>query len=103
MGQDDSACLNDYEIEYFKKLFIGKDIFLDGKKVGFVGYCGRKSNKLEYFKEVKKVHKEHNVVSTDLYLLSSEQKYLSGGYDVIIVYWCKKILRAERLLEIISK
>lgn len=102
MGTEDSALLNNYESDYFNALLndARKDFDFTGKKVGFItGTNGKTlSNKKKYFN--KEYHRLKNNESPNdgmLYVFSTSQKEESGGYDAVIVYWCKVLLRIEDL------
>ena len=104
MGLDTNDYLNNYEIEYFNNLFKEVNINWHEKHIAFIKYCGKKSNKKEYFNEVKKwYNKNKNVISTELYILNETQKKKSGGYNIIVVYWCKRKQKIENVIKILCK
>ena len=102
MGLDTNEYFNDYEMEYFSNLFNNANINLKGKRIAFIKFCGRKSNKKEYFNEVKEFYyRNKGIVSTELYILNETQKKKSGGYDIIFVYWCKRTQKIEKLIKVL--
>jgi hypothetical protein len=88
-GMDNSPFLNNYEAEYFNKIFENKRMDFDfkEKKVGFFfGPNGQHLGcKLKYFNEVK----EHINPQNYFVKLSESEKQDSGGYEVIVVTWSK--------------
>jgi len=102
MGTDSSFFLNGYESDYFNALYAEtrKDFDFTGKKIGFItGSNGKTlSSKKEYFiKEYNRFKNNESPNDGQLYVFSTIQKEESGGYDAVIVYWCKVLLRVEDL------
>lgn len=101
MGVDDSPLLNEYESDYFNYVYkesLNKFDF-SGKKIGFI-YSGAKSNKKEYFDLEKKRFKHGETPNLGvLYIFDEVQKEESGGYDAVIVYWCKIKLSEQEVVK----
>ena len=108
MGVDNTLSLNIYESDYLNLIFkdsIGNFNFT-GKKVGFItGSSGKtKSSKKEYF-DTEKDNFSHNYSPNGgtIFIFDKNQKRESGGYDAVIVYWCKFKLQTKDLLKILKK
>ncbi|WP_071147564.1 hypothetical protein [Bacteroides ihuae] len=102
MGMDKSPIVNSPESDYFNMIFKDsrKDFDFEGKKVGFVtGSTGKRiSNKHDYFDiEKKRFLHTYSPNGGILYLFDESQKEKSGGYDAVIAYWCKVLLRIKDL------
>jgi hypothetical protein len=98
MGTDSSLTLNDYEVKYLIYIFgIDTNEFnLVGKKVGFLG------SKRDFFKDEREWFNRGNkngVAGCSLYILNTNQKIESGGYDAAIVYWNKIAIPVEKVIE----
>lgn len=101
LGVDNSPLLNEYESDYFNEVF--KDSLngfnFSGKKIGFI-YSGAKSDKKEYFDlEKKRLKNGDSPNSGTLYIFDEAQKEESGGYDAVIVYWCKFYYSKEQVIK----
>jgi hypothetical protein len=98
MGVDASLTLNDYEQKYLNYIFrIDTNEFnLVGKKVGFLG------SKRDFFKDEREWINRGNksgVAGCGLYILNTNQKIESGGYDAAIVYWRKIAIPVEKVIK----
>lgn len=101
MGVNDAALLNSYESMYLNAIFKDslKGFDLTGKKVGFI-YNATKSNKKEYFEQVKDRYRHNSTtISNSIYIFDDTQKVKSEGYDVAIVFWCKFIIPIENVIK----
>jgi hypothetical protein len=102
MGVDASPLLNNYEAAYLNVIF--KDSLngfdFTGKKVGFI-YSGAKSDKQEYFNQVKdRYHSNSTTVGgSSFYIFDAAQKIESGGYDAAIVYWSKRLIPIQDVIK----
>jgi hypothetical protein len=104
MGMDKFPLVNSYESDYLNVIFKDsrKDFDFAGKKVGFItGSTGNTiSNKKKYFDSEKdRFYHKYSPNGGTLYVFNESQKEKSGGYDAVIVYWCKVLLRLEDLPE----
>ncbi len=94
-GQDQSPLLNKDEGAYFNHFFSNRkgDLDFQDKKAAFVSGSSGKTilDKTYYFHRLGDETEKHEwqAGGTQLLLLSSEEKELSGGYDVVFVYWSK--------------
>jgi hypothetical protein len=97
-GLDQELELNEFEAKYFNEALSGGAINFDfaDKVVAF--YIGTsattRSSKKQYFDVTKRVAKSDVASSstetpTQFMMLTKEEKEISGGYDVILVYWSK--------------
>ena len=106
MGVDGSPLLNRDEGTYLNEIF--KDTLngfdFTGKKVAFI-YSGAKSDKHEYFNQVKDRHRtgKTTVGGTYLYIFDVSQKAESGGYDAAIVYWSKLFVPVDKVIKKLKK
>ena len=101
MGVDDSPLLNEYESDYFNLVYKESlnGFNFSGKKIGFI-YSGAKSDKKEYFDlEKKRLKNGDSPNSGTLYIFDEAQKEESGGYDAVIVYWCKFYYSKEQVIK----
>jgi hypothetical protein len=102
MGVDASSLLNNYEAAYLNVIFKDslKGFDLTGKKVGFI-YSGAKSDKQEYFNQVKDRYHSNStpVGGSGLYIFDAAQKAESGGYDAAIVYWSKFVIPIDKVVK----
>lgn len=105
-GLNDSATLNQYEAKYFNAVFKDRkaDFDFTGKIIAYyTGSSGTtKSKKSNYFRHLKyanngedKTIHDWQAGGTQLLILTEEEKAISGGYDVILVFW-SKILKQDK-------
>ena len=96
MGTDTSLIINEYEGRYLNYVFKtdNQNFNLVGKTVGFLG------SKADFFKDERErfYHNSTPVGGAILYILTTEQKVESGGYDAAIVYWSKFLLPVEKVV-----
>ena len=102
MGVDNSSFLNSYESDYLNVIFQNSREAFDfsRKKIGFItgSNGGTQSNKNAYFEKEKERYAHGQSPNKGfLYVFNETQKKESGGYDAVIVYWCKILLRVEDL------
>lgn len=109
-GIDNSIGLNQYEVQYFNQVLENQrkrsDFDFSGKLIGFTyGNFGKGlHSKREYFdKWGKEYFRKNSNVSNQLFVLTEEEKYNSGGYDAIIVSWSKIMLSSKDKNKIIRK
>jgi hypothetical protein len=101
MGVDTSSYLNSHEGAYLNVIFKDslKGFNFKEKKVGFI-YSGSKSNKQEYFDQVKnRYHSNHTTISNNMYIFNAAQRVESGGYDAAIVYWSKFSIPIDKVIK----
>ena len=101
MGVNDDAYLNSFESDYFNFIFQDKrgEFDFTGKKVGFVTGNGHSIvSKQSYFK-IEKLRKERGSSTNlaSLHLFNKSEKETSGGYEGVIVYWVKVLLKSKSL------
>ncbi len=105
LGINTSSTLNKYEGYYLNHLF-GLDTAkqnLVNKKVGFITR-GVKRDKNSYFDKEKFHYKTDFLMSESrLHILSQKDQIKSNGYEAVVVYWSKKLLSTDQVLEIINK
>jgi len=112
-GLDDLSTLNKFEAAYFNEVFDKRTqkFDFDGKVVAyFTGSSGKTiGSKSGYFNNVRNgesgVEDVHiwQAESTQILILSESEKALSGGYDVIIVYWSMISVDGKRKAKLIKK
>lgn len=102
MGIENSSLLNSYESCYFNVIFQDsrKSFDFSEKKVAFItgsNGCTR-SDKKKYF-NLERERLAHGQTPNKgvLYIFDENQKRESGGYDAVIVYWCKILINIENL------
>lgn len=102
MGVDASPLLNSYEGTYLNMIFKDslKGFDFTGKKVGFI-YSGAKSDKQEYFSQVKDRYHSNStpVGGSSLYIFDAAQRVESGGYDAAVVYWSKFFIPTKKVVK----
>ena len=104
MGIDDNLLLTELEGKYFNALYqIDKQEYsLCCKKVAFfTGSLGKtKSDKKMYFAGEKSNFRLNNSPNVGtLYIFNAEQKEQSGGYDAAIIYWSKRLVQINEVVE----
>jgi dimeric dUTPase (all-alpha-NTP-PPase superfamily) len=101
MGMDGSEELTSLEISYFKASLAGKleEYDLANKRIGFFWEFQGKVDKKTFFEEERKrLHEHWTPISASLYLSDAEIKEAIGGYDAVIVCWCKFALSREGII-----
>ena len=58
--------------------------------------------KKDYFEDIKEWEKIDSKVATGIVVLTEEEKTRSGGYDVMVAYWVKRMTE-RRKKEIVRK
>ncbi|SFQ08903.1 hypothetical protein [Flavobacterium akiainvivens] len=96
-GLNDNPDLNSNEAAFLNNYLADRkgDFDFTQKKVLFLsGTTGKNfDTKSRYFNDVKSWDQKNAVVATTLIPLSAEQKIESGGYDVMVIRWCKMITK----------
>ena len=104
MGIDDSPLLNSHESAFLNVVFKDslKGFDFTNKKIGFL-LAGSKRNKKEFFKEEKeRYHNNCTTINGTLCILDATQKKESGGYDAVIVYWCKYLIPIQDVVKMLK-
>ncbi|NDW13673.1 hypothetical protein D0T50_12340 [Bacteroides sp. 214] len=104
MGVDESPVLNEYESTYFNAIFYKPRMDFDfaGKKIGFItGSSGKTiADKKDYFDMERERFVRNGTPNIGiLYVFNDCQKKQSGGYDAVIVYWCKIKQKTEDVVK----
>ncbi|NMM48902.1 hypothetical protein [Marinigracilibium pacificum] len=112
-GLEDNAHLNSYEAKYFNEVFKDRKGEFDfSRKViaFFTGSSGTTmSVKSNYFKSLKNSNNSDKDVhawqahGTQLLILSSEEKNLSGGYDAILVSRSKLLKQGKSRTKLVKR
>ena len=102
MGINDSLVLNKYESAYFNVRF--KDSLngfdFTNKKIVFFRAGVNKKDKNEYFKdERERYFSNSTTINAHLCVFNQEQREASGGFDGAIVYWSKRFIPIEKIVE----
>ena len=96
-GADDNPVLSPAEASFLNGYLSDSRGNFDftGKKVLFMTETSghRINTKSRYFQDVKDWQAKNSKVATTLVLLSPQEKITSGGYDVMVVSWCKLITK----------
>ena len=94
-GLDNNPKLTQTESDYLNTYLIDKrkGFNFENKKVIFItGNSGHQTGtKKEYFDYIKEWNKNNSQVATGIVVLTDDQKATTGGYDVIITYWVKRL------------
>jgi hypothetical protein len=100
MGVDNLPLLNCCESAYLNVIFekSRKNFDFTDKKIGFITGSNGKTvcSKKEYF-DLERNRFNHNSTPNNgtLYVFNAAQKAESGGYDAVIIYWCKVLVPIE--------
>lgn len=100
MGCTEELVLNNYEGTYLNLVFKENtnEFNFINKKVGFI-YGGAKSNKKEYFDlEKDRLSRNDTPNRGTLYIFDEVQKEKTGGYDAAIVYWSKRLISEQDVI-----
>jgi hypothetical protein len=100
MGVDNLPLLNCCESAYFNVIFekSRKGFDFRDKKIGFITGSNGKTicSKKEYFDiERNRFNCNSTPNNGTLYVFNTAQKAESGGYDAVIIYWCKVLVPIE--------
>jgi hypothetical protein len=97
---DNNAELTQVEAEYLNAYLADqrKGFDFKNKRVIFVtGSSGHVvGSKKQYFDNIDQWNKIDSKVATGIDILTDEQKVQSGGYDVIIAYWVKRLTKRQK-------
>jgi len=102
---NDNLLLNETEGAYLNKIFetTRKNFDFTNKTIGFLtGSSGAKKSSKEHYFDMQNKHFTNEKYPCDngtLYILNATQKEESGGYDAVIVYWCKALLSVEQVVK----
>lgn len=100
-GLDNAPALNVHEALFLNSHYMnGAEGFnFSDKKIAYVTAPGGSSiiTKSEYFKSIRNSVKD-TINGSYLIVFSKEEKALSGGYDGVITYWVKVILKGQKWL-----
>jgi len=109
-GLDDSPYLNEFESAYFDEVYKSRkgDFDFKGKVAAFyTGSSGNtKSGKSNYFLHVKNDDEEQHLWQangTQLLILTENEKVLSGGYDVIFIFWSKLLKEGKSRKRLVKR
>ena len=99
-GLDNNPILTKTESDYLNAYLMEQRNGFDfgNKKVIFVtGSSGNRiGTKKEYFDDIKEWEKIDSKVATGIVVLTEEEKSRSGGYDVMVTYWVKRITERRK-------
>jgi hypothetical protein len=107
-GLDNNPILNKSESEFLNEYLKDKrgDFDFADKKIIFItgSNASTKGFKRDYFKNVFKWSTDSNSkISTELVILSAQNKIESGGYDAILTYWSMVSINNEKKIQKIIK
>jgi hypothetical protein len=97
--------LNEIEGAYLNKIFetTRKDFDFVNKKIGFLtGSSGTKKSSKEHYFNMQEKHSANKNFPCDngtLYIFNAAQKAESGGYDAVVIYWCKVSMSIEKVVK----
>jgi hypothetical protein len=101
MGVNDDAYLNSFESDYFNFILQDKrgEFDFTGKKIGFVTGNGHSIVSKQSYFNIEKSRKEigYSTNQAFLHLFNKSEKYTSGGYEGVVVYWVKAFLKSKSL------